>query len=199
MALGADVVLFSVLAGIAGRIVWLLYPFYCIGGWWRWGQTIGKWLFRLQVRTLDNARLPLPRCALRFVILNWGAWAALSLVVVQRLVFGSWSLGPLPPPRPPALEKEVRQARWELEVTKAPQRSGHAVEAPPGALAGGPPANARVAPPRPTRGQLAFLAGHAAILLLYLASLAWAGLRRDRRALHDRACGSRVVYHLRTG
>ena len=48
---------------------------YQVVSWWRYGQTLGKWLFRLEVRTSRGERPSLQRCALRFVTINLWIWS----------------------------------------------------------------------------------------------------------------------------
>jgi uncharacterized RDD family membrane protein YckC/predicted Ser/Thr protein kinase len=93
MALGADLAVLMVPAVLVRSYVWLLVPFYVIGGWWRYGQTVGKWLFRLQVRELDNQLPSLWHCAVRFLVFNWGPLAIALLSLVAWLTLPNPSMG----------------------------------------------------------------------------------------------------------
>jgi uncharacterized RDD family membrane protein YckC len=89
MAQSADLLLFLVFSGATKWLAWVIYPLYCVGCWWRNGQTAGKWLFRLQVRTLDNQLPSLGRSIIRFLCLYSGPLAAFLLFLLGQLTVGS--------------------------------------------------------------------------------------------------------------
>ena len=76
---------------VVGRAVqydslWLvpLCAYFALG-WWRSGHTVGKWLFRLQVRSVDKKPLTLGQCVLRAFLLTFGIWAVKVLSLLLRL------------------------------------------------------------------------------------------------------------------
>ena len=113
MAFGADIAVLTVPAVIVRSYIWVLIPFYVIGGWWRYGQTVGKWLFRLQVRELDHQLPSLKRCVVRFLVFNWGPLAIALLSLVAWLALPNPSMS-FPRGTPPA--EVFRQASSHVLV-----------------------------------------------------------------------------------
>jgi uncharacterized RDD family membrane protein YckC/predicted Ser/Thr protein kinase len=58
-----------VLLSLFGKLGQLLFAAYCIGCWWRWGATFGKWLLRLKVERADGGQLGIGRATVRFAVL----------------------------------------------------------------------------------------------------------------------------------
>lgn len=104
MALLVDIVLIAIFLSILVPILgwFLIFPYilYQVLGWWRRGQTVGKWLFRIQVRSKDNTPAPLGSCVLRAVFCNVGLWMMLAISVVGGVVSGNFNPGDLPPQTP---------------------------------------------------------------------------------------------------
>ncbi|MFH2008562.1 MAG: protein kinase [bacterium] len=92
MALAIDWTLAGIAVSILGILGLLLYAAYTIVGWWRNGQTVGKWLFKLRVRTVENGPLTLWRAAARFAAQNWGHVVMFAIAVALRATFGAWNL-----------------------------------------------------------------------------------------------------------
>lgn len=57
-------------------LVPVCYGIYHILCWWYFGATLGKWLLRLRVRTIDGQRLTFRHAVLRFLLFGW-FWIAL--------------------------------------------------------------------------------------------------------------------------
>jgi uncharacterized RDD family membrane protein YckC len=91
-ALVVDVLLLSCLAPFILHGIWLVVVLYLLLGWWRFGATVGKWLFRLRVRSLEGGRLTLPMACLRVLAIHWAPLAIAGLAVVQFLIFRSWNV-----------------------------------------------------------------------------------------------------------
>jgi uncharacterized RDD family membrane protein YckC len=90
-AVVVDVVLMSLLAIPLGHAIWLALAAYLLLGWWRYGATIGQWLFRLRVRTLEGGRLTLPTAFFRVLAIHWAPVCMAAVAVVQYLLLGSLS------------------------------------------------------------------------------------------------------------
>lgn len=144
MAVAVDGTLMLVVAALLRDLFWLVFVPYFVVGWWRWGQTVGKWLFRIRVRTKANGPVGLGASLRRFVVFAVGVWIMVALDIVSRVGSGYW-LEELP--------EEHRMIPVALGVM---------------ALA----------------------------LLVNLAVFGVAGLRRDRRAVHDLVASTTVVYKL---
>ncbi|MBW2529606.1 MAG: protein kinase [Deltaproteobacteria bacterium] len=86
-----DWILFSVIAALVGHWAWLVFGAYAVLGWWRTGKTVGKWLFRLRVRTQDDGPPSLVRCLGRLVAFGWGPLLIVAVASVQALVIGQTS------------------------------------------------------------------------------------------------------------
>jgi len=97
MALGVDLILLAILAILLEPFVFFVAAAYFVLGWWRFGQTAGKWLFRLRVRTVENAPLPLWRCAFRAAALSWGLLAFGVVSAINRAALGVWGVGDFGP------------------------------------------------------------------------------------------------------
>lgn len=88
-----------------GLVISGLYYLLC---WWLWkGRSVGKWLFRLRIRTDEHERPGLLRCLVRLVTYWWGLFVILGLGLVTRAVFGDANL---------ALSDPRVQPKW-LAVT----------------------------------------------------------------------------------
>lgn len=81
-----DLVLLGVLGGMVGVWAWPLFGLYLVLGWWRVGKTVGKWLFRLRLRTTDGGAPSLLRCLARLVALGWGPLLIAAAVAAQTLL-----------------------------------------------------------------------------------------------------------------
>jgi len=78
------------LFGVFGVVLAGLYYQLC---WWLWrGKSVGKWIFRLRIRTDENDRVGFLRCLLRLVALWWGAIVMSVLGLITWAVFGQTSL-----------------------------------------------------------------------------------------------------------
>jgi len=93
MALGVDVLLMALLAIFLDEWVLVVAALYFVLGWWRFGQTVGKWLFRLRVRTVENRSVALWRCFVRAVALSWGLLLVGVISVINHSIFGVWGVG----------------------------------------------------------------------------------------------------------
>jgi uncharacterized RDD family membrane protein YckC len=149
MALATDLLLLGILGTIVPWINIVAVPIYFVGGWWRFGQTIGKWLFRLRVRTLDDQPPSLARCATRLAALCWGFFALVLVCVIAYAVgLASPQLGTTP--------LQVLQMVWRLPLIRVV---------------------------------------YVLVIIAHVGLFIWTGLRRDRRAPHDRVSGTMVVYY----
>jgi tRNA A-37 threonylcarbamoyl transferase component Bud32/uncharacterized RDD family membrane protein YckC len=149
IAFGVDLIPLLLLVALLDWAGMAVFGLYLVLGWWRFGQTLGKWLFKLRVRTVDNQPLPLWRCVIRAVLLFWGPLAVVVVVVISRSVFGVWGIGNAGP------DYAGQRGLATLFVLIVTVLSG-----------------------------------------IHVFGLAWAGLRRHKRAWHDLLSGTMVVYHL---
>jgi uncharacterized RDD family membrane protein YckC len=60
-----------VVTAVFGPWAMLAFPFYLALGTWLFGQTVGKWLLRVQVRRLSGARLDPLRALARSIVVLW--------------------------------------------------------------------------------------------------------------------------------
>jgi uncharacterized RDD family membrane protein YckC len=70
MALAVDMVAFALIVSLLDELFWLAWAPYQLVGWTRWGQTPGKRLLRIQVRSLTNAAPTLRQALVRFLVFN---------------------------------------------------------------------------------------------------------------------------------
>lgn len=61
---------------------------YFVLAWWLWGASLGKWLFRLRVRTDEHEKLTLPRALLRLLCQYWFLGLMVLMGIVGYGVFG---------------------------------------------------------------------------------------------------------------
>ncbi len=93
MAFVVDVIPMTILITLFDVLGIVLASAYVVLGWWRFGKTFGKWLFKLRVRTVENEPLSLGRAFLRSVAWSW-AWILFAGInVISRVVFGVWGVG----------------------------------------------------------------------------------------------------------
>ncbi len=90
IAFGIDLIPLPPLAALLDWPGIVLYGVYLVLGWFFWGKTLGKWLFRLRVRTVDNGPPSLWRCVVRAVLLFWGPLVVSAIAGISRVVFGVW-------------------------------------------------------------------------------------------------------------
>jgi len=83
-----------------GEKIFAVATLYFVLGWWRFGQTVGKWLFRVRVRSLENKPVALWRCAVRAVTLSWGPLLLGGISVINHAVYGVWGIGDAGPNQP---------------------------------------------------------------------------------------------------
>lgn len=90
MAQLVDFVLFSIAAAVlGGPLATAAFVAYVVVGWWRRGQTLGKWVFRIKVRARgDRGRPSLGQALLRFVALYWFVIAWLLFSGITHLIVG---------------------------------------------------------------------------------------------------------------
>jgi tRNA A-37 threonylcarbamoyl transferase component Bud32/uncharacterized RDD family membrane protein YckC len=107
IALAIDLIPLVLLILLLDWAAIVVYGLYLVLGWWRFGKTLGKWLFQLRVRTVENEPPPLWRCVVRAVLLFWGPLLCVVLAAINRAVFGVWGVGDAGPAysEEPALAK----------------------------------------------------------------------------------------------
>ncbi len=90
MALAVDTVLFLILLSLLGDFALLAFASYQVVGWWRWGQTVGKWLFRIRVRALSNAKPTFRQAVLRFLASNVHIFVIVAASFAIWFLSGTW-------------------------------------------------------------------------------------------------------------
>jgi len=91
LAFVVDLLLMAIFIGSIGWLFVVPYLLYQVLGWWRRGQTVGKWLFRLQVRSRENTPASFGSCLLRALFFNIGLWIALGLSILAGVTSGTWT------------------------------------------------------------------------------------------------------------
>jgi uncharacterized RDD family membrane protein YckC len=144
-----DGVIASLMIGLLGFPGLVLYIAYVTAAHAYYGQTVAKYLLRLQVQQQDGTRLGIGRSLARTVAAMWLPFL-IGLGSIWTQGFGS----------------------FEITVTQLSKLDA---------------ARALVVP---------LLLGNITLALLWTGGLALAAFDRQKRAMHDRLVGSRVVYRL---
>lgn len=92
IALFVDFVIMAFAMGFLESFGLILYVAYFVVGWWRRGQTVGKWIFRIQVRDLEGGTPSIGKTLARFAVYNAGPLLAAAFVVSLKLVTGRWPM-----------------------------------------------------------------------------------------------------------